>query len=376
MCLNSSCFNNVCYEGDIPNHPIRSVNKIDVLRLFIHQADFSEPRNQDLECLSTLAYGELYAEDEYSSGLSSLAWILQSSRDDKEDTINPEDTSSLLWNTTLNWDIKDIRLLLADLKVDHSIGIAEGTDWTPLHYYVCFRDDALTRSLVHLGTDLHVTGKDPWWSTVNESPTSLSLYSSVAFAAWRQVLEEEHVSLESFVARELQNTRLLSEGWNAQSLMQVFMLNFQPSIYSEHRCEKCLRYGRGFGLVEIAWQQILQQFNFRQDVHNALHGLKTERTSEQPYIAEKLEERRPNSRNRKATKTKYSSESNHMGQSSTISTLIGCEICEENPEEDNFDCKWVCFHCWHNMLDRESYTNDSNENDDGGSHDSPFLLSI
>lgn len=323
-----------------------------------------------------MAYGELYAEDEYPSGLSSLAWILQSSRDDKGDITNPEDTSSILWNTTLDWDIKDIRLLLADLKVDHSIDIAEGTDWTPLHYYVCFRDDALTRSLVHLGTDLHATGKDSWWSTGNESPTSLSLYSSVAFAAWRQVLEEEHVSLESFIARELQNTRLLSEGWNAQSLMQVFMLNFQPSVYSEHRCEKCLRYGRGFGLVEIAWQQILQQFNFRQDVHNALHGLKTKRSSEQPYIVGRLEECKPDRRNRKATKTTYSSESNHMGQSSKIPSLIGCKICEENPEEDSFDCKWVCFHCWHNMLDREGHASDGNESDDGGSHDSPFLLSI
>jgi hypothetical protein len=376
MCLNSSCFNNVCYEGDISNHPIRSVNKIDVLRLFIHQADFSEPRNQDWDCLSTLEYGELYAEDEYSSSLSSLAWILQSSRDDRGDITNPEDTSSILWNTTLNWDIKDIRLLLADLKVDHSIGIAEGTDWTPLHYYVCFRDNALTRSLVYLGADLHATGKDSWWSTVNESPTSLSLYFSVAFAAWRHVLEEEHVSLESFVARELQNTRLFSEGWNAQYLMQAFMLNFQPSVYSEHRCEKCLRYGRGFGLVEIAWQQILQKFNFRQGVHNALRGLKTEKTSEQPYIVRQLEERRLNRRKCKDTKTTHSSESNYMGQSSTAPTLIGSGICVENPEEDNFDYKWVCFHCWHNMLGKGGYANDGNESDDGGSHDSPFLLSI
>jgi hypothetical protein len=208
MYLNSSCFNNVCYEGDISSHPIRYVNKIDVLRLFIHQVDFSELRNQDWDCLSTLAYGELYAEDEYPSNLSSLAWILQSSRDDRGDITNPEDTSSILWNTTLDWDIKGIGLLLADLKVDHSISIAEGTDWTPLYYYICFHDNALTRSIVHPGADLHATGKDSWWSTVNKSPTSLSLYSSVAFAAWRQVLEE-HVSLEGFIARELQNTRLL-----------------------------------------------------------------------------------------------------------------------------------------------------------------------
>jgi hypothetical protein len=56
--------------------------------------------------------------------------------------------------------------------------------------------------------------------------------------------------------------------------MQVFTLNFKPVVYLDHCCESCKYSYQRFSLVEIAWQDILQQFNPKKEIMDLLDDLR------------------------------------------------------------------------------------------------------
>ncbi|CZR52451.1 uncharacterized protein PAC_02328 [Phialocephala subalpina] len=76
------------------------------------------------------------------------------------------------------------------------------------------------------GADLHYSGKDIDHSPVEETATSLSLYSSCRFFEWRGILRDLKIDIAGFIKDELQSSRLREDGWNAESLGFLFQLEF------------------------------------------------------------------------------------------------------------------------------------------------------
>jgi len=177
-------------------------------------------------------------------------------KDSIRENVSASEMAFILWELSLHWNNEDMKAVLADLS--SPTRIAGWSGWTPLHYCVCFRDYIHARSLVQQSANIHSTALSNRWSPTEESPTSLSLYSSAAFLAWRQILEDEQLPFEDFITQELQEGPLKSQNWNKSSLIRVFTLDFKAAVFpDEHRCEYCHYVGRRFSLVEIGWQNIL-----------------------------------------------------------------------------------------------------------------------
>jgi hypothetical protein len=343
---------------------------IALLRLFIHQADLSEPGDHDWDSIQLLANQqdrECIEDSRYMPGLSSFTWVVKMLKSSIRENIDATKMATILWETSLHWSNKDMKAILADLP--SPTHIAGWIGWTPLHYCVWFQDYIPARSLVQQSAIIHLMALEIYWSPVEESPTSISLYSSTAFLAWRQLLEAEQLPFEDFITQELQGGRLKSENWNKYSLMQVFTLNLEPAVYPDHHCELCNESSRSFSLVEIAWQDILQQFNPQKETIDLLDDLRLMDGS-----------------------SSFGSVGNHV-QKCPSDTL-----CDDAPENYSYEIEWVCVYCWHTMIgtpgatDFDSVEENSDESDSGchnsdcddsddrgdesNSDDSPFLLSI
>jgi hypothetical protein len=202
-----SCFNIACH-GSIAR-VATSLKKIDVLRLFIHQADLSGPRNLDWVSIGTLANHqdiECGEDGRYMPGLSSFTWAVKMLKDGIRENVDVSEMAAILWEISLHWSNKDMKAVLADFN--SPTHIAGWTGWTPLHYCIWFQDYIAARSLVQQSAKIHLTALKRFWSPVEESPTSISLYSPTAFLAWRQLLEDEQLPFEEFITQEIQQRPL------------------------------------------------------------------------------------------------------------------------------------------------------------------------
>ncbi|PMD42284.1 ankyrin [Hyaloscypha variabilis F] len=383
-----SCFNIAC--GELGYSIIKSSNKIDILRLFIHQADLSEPKNLDWISIADLANGqglEYSADSRYMPGLSSFTWVVKMLKESIRENVDVDEMAYILWGLSLRWSNKDMKVL-ADFKSPKNN--LEWTEWTPLHYCVWFQDYVAAHSLVQQGAKLHSTALEILWGPVEESPTSISMYSSAAFLAWRQLLEDEQLPLEKFITQELRQGPLKSQNWDKWSLTQLFTLNLKPAVYPDHCCEQCESSYRLFSLVEIAWQDILQQFNPKKETMDLLDDLRLmDDSSSFGSVGE---------HEKSAETTSYSGINLPDIEKGPSDTLF-----DETPGNHSFIVEWVCVRCWHKMLgtpgaghfsngdsdtsDEKSDKSDSDGDDsscddsddedrDSSSDDSPFLLPI
>jgi hypothetical protein len=75
-----------------------------------------------------------------------------------------------------------------------------------------------------MGPSLHLTGKEETWSPLQETPTSLAMYSLWAFVLWRSHLEGVGIDISTFVREELEQSHLLDAGWTEQTLLALFSM--------------------------------------------------------------------------------------------------------------------------------------------------------
>jgi hypothetical protein len=192
-------------------------------------------------------------------GLSSFTWVVKMLKDSIRENLDADKMTYILWETSFHRSSKDMKAVLADFKSPKNN--LEWTGWTPLHYCAWFQDYIAADSLVQQGAKLHSIALEVFWSPIEKSPTSISMYSSAAFLAWRQLLEDQQLPLEEFITQELRQGPPKSQNWDKCSLMQVFTLSLKPAVYPDHCCEWCETSFERFSMVEIAWQDILEQFN-------------------------------------------------------------------------------------------------------------------
>ncbi|KAH7409134.1 hypothetical protein BKA64DRAFT_388235 [Cadophora sp. MPI-SDFR-AT-0126] len=401
-----SCFNIACSQRGT----FTSASLINILRLFIHQADLSELGNYDWWGIDNLANGQARESSQdcrYTPRLSSLTWVVETLKESITENIDAVAMASILAQVGEHWTRNDMKVLLAEFG-----GLGTNTNWngyTPLHYCVWFQDYITARSLVQQGAQIHSIASNIFWNPVGESPTSIALYSSTAFSAWRQLLEDEQLLCEEFISRELQQWPLRSQHWDKDSLMQVFASNLSlaPAAYPNEYCRRCSpsyiapRTCSPL-MVEIAWQDVLQQFNPRQEIMDLLDDL---RLIDDPRSLGSLEKDETcecqGSNDSIAVDSSNNSTSDLPGMTNTLSETF----CDKAPGNRSFEYEWLCIYCWHYKIgtpgaferlvgqsdtgtgisdesdsdseDIHSCCDDNDDRDyDSSSEDSPFLLSI
>ncbi|KAL8816191.1 MAG: hypothetical protein Q9191_008371, partial [Dirinaria sp. TL-2023a] len=75
--------------------------------------------------------------------------------------------------------------------------------------------------------NLHLSGRGVMVCDSEESPTSLSMYSSQAFAKWRNYLQRSQVDICEFIRCELVQGPLAERGWDFDTLQRLFRWDFE-----------------------------------------------------------------------------------------------------------------------------------------------------
>jgi hypothetical protein len=309
--------------------------------------------------------------------------------------------STLIWATNLYGNLVDTRV--------------DANGYSAVVYSIANNKWDSVETLVKSGADLHHVGFDDDFSPIEESATSLALYSSGNFFEWRGILRALETDIEKFIENELQNGRLHRDGWNAEALQTLFRLEFSP----RHRHEDCEDCACGNRVLVYKHDNIDEELNRDNDDDDKRCGNITDVMVEVDW--RKLLERIKHGQNLGGYIDKYLEDSDSESWNSCdrdrdiveISDAEGSEgdasegeeenqqssvareedIRGERVDEDIEDCwedvsedseddeddynspEWFCITCWHSSLnsDASSTTTYEVESD---AEDSPMLLKI
>jgi len=135
-----------------------------------------------------------------------------------------------------------------------------------LHHSIMNQDFEVTSRLVQRGANPHLTGFYNFTSPVEETPTSLALYTFEDFKKWKGTLLGNNVDLAAFAKEELLQNPLKLDGWNENTLLQVFKLEpnsledgWRERCARPKRCPRCAHSDPGWlqVIVDVPWQIIL-----------------------------------------------------------------------------------------------------------------------
>ena len=114
-------------------------------------------------------------------------------------------------------------------------------------------------SVVARGPNLHqVCFDDPY----TESPTSLAIYSSLAFGTWLNALVEAEVDLKSFIDQDLEQNLEVHADWEKATLLDLFTHGDRPDFHVTNfsecsDCKMCSPYEPL--VVQPYWRHLLER---------------------------------------------------------------------------------------------------------------------
>lgn len=114
--------------------------------------------------------------------------------------------------------------------------------------------------LLSKGPDLYRTSVDYDFTPHEESPTSLSMYSSWAFQDWRDGLDSIEADFEEFVEQELKRNHAVHAGWEKETLLDLFAYDYRPDfeLRRSWECSDCSRNIRATR-VQPHWRHIIER---------------------------------------------------------------------------------------------------------------------
>ena len=136
---------------------------------------------------------------------------------------------------------------------------------TILHESVAFANEGRVGLMLSKGPDLYPLGFDYSLTPLKETPTSLAMYSSWAFADWLYGLIAIEVDLEEFIEQEWERNYVVHAGWNKQTLLELFALDYAPDLdlRGVWACSDCT--GRITAIrVQPYWRHLLERIKQRQ----------------------------------------------------------------------------------------------------------------
>jgi hypothetical protein len=245
---------------------------------------------------------------------------------------------------------------------------------------VCVADEKwnVVKAFAKNGADIHYMGNDTDHSPVEETATSLSLYSSRRFFEWRRILRDLKMDITNFIESELQRSRLGQDGWSAETLGDLFEFEFE-AVDWDQKCgclhsydnddsdegdcviesdcyEKC---NKAAGvMVEVSWQTLLERVKHGESLVGYIEKYATLPDSES-------DSQESNDFDRDTTETSENKSSDneerdeiycHETENDASSWLDesnygGSDHEEKGDEEEEGEGKeapgWFCVLCWH-----------------------------
>ena len=333
---------------------------IDTLRLFTDSMDFSESTGDGWAALATLLKCVWPTEKDAHAKYALAHWMLRISSPKIRINFIEERYAQLL---NLAFVLQDgLPRLLLDLGDERAVDAVER-----IGGYTVLQTDIglgvnLCRELLTRGTNLHILGFDPRFSPQPESPTSLAMYSSWAFAYWRDGLYDMRVDLEDFVNQEMKQSPLLKAGWKSRTLLALFKRDFQPDfkLVSTRRCSDCSTVPLVMK-VQPHWLHSLETIKRGEDPDSPSES-KSRTHKELDESISSLPEKRHNPKlhsSNERSKRRNSSRELHCGNSASFSSQLDLpetgiqDAPDQNPTKhaNRSTCSYasneiVCVKCW------------------------------
>ena len=137
--------------------------------------------------------------------------------------------------------------------------------YSALHISVIFTvwEDSVS-AFVARGPNLHLRGFYPYLSPLEESPTSLAMYSARAFSTWLRALGNADVNLENFIVQELELNYEVHAGWEKETLLELIAHSDRPDLHhpEEWTCNDCLEEDYSVA-VQPYWRHLLERIKGR-----------------------------------------------------------------------------------------------------------------
>lgn len=126
--------------------------------------------------------------------------------------------------------------------------LARGVDWD-------------LNEIIRRGPNLHRVCYDTSFTPYDETPTSLAMYSSVAFTCWLRGLASTDVDIETFIDQELEQNSEIHTGWEKQAMLNLFAWGDRPDLHRWKRswecsdcCSGCIRLK-----VQPYWRHVVER---------------------------------------------------------------------------------------------------------------------
>lgn len=215
---------------------------MDTLRIFLDCMDFSETAGEGWDTLFHLGDQTVCNGGETVANRTLLSWILRvTGRDVKENFLEIQYSLILYWVLLLRHEKDDMIRSWLQFGGKDAINSRRGDGgYSNLHIWTAYAIDGLDFIFMQ-APDLHLIGYDDIYSPIPETPTSLALYSTLAFTNWRISLLVARIDLCEFICAEMQQTPSVDAGWTVETLWAVFHYTYETDWHLEnHRfCDDC-----------------------------------------------------------------------------------------------------------------------------------------
>ncbi|KAL8834931.1 MAG: hypothetical protein Q9176_007225 [Flavoplaca citrina] len=241
----------------------------DTLRLLTDSLDFMDQDGKGWYTLGGLCDASSVTSGERAAKIALLVWMLRLVSSEMK-MYGCEWHYAELLSYTLDEDngLQEASRLLLRLGGPKSIdSIREDSGYTILHIRAAFAEGRLNPVLAQ-GPDVHRLGCDFEWSPEEESPLSLALYSSRAFADWLDALVIARKEFEEYVAYEIQRNHATHPGWEKETLLNLstydYLIDYHPG--RPWWCSDCTK--RIWRLaVQPHWRHFLERIKHGIDPH-------------------------------------------------------------------------------------------------------------
>ena len=260
---------------------------IDTFRILWDLMDFSEADGEGWNILIDLNNQTAAIGADWKARITLLSWMLRVAVPDIKDHYFEHPFNFLLGWLLLFKEFFEDGTIHSFLQLDNGRAIearASPGGYTNLHYKIAVGDSIIAQ-LLNYKPDLHCIGLDHIYSDYPESPTSLALNSSFAFALWRDALEEAEVDIESFITTEMQQTPLIEAGWTVETLSAIFTYKFD-TLLNLHRSYYCVNCSKIPSIrVQPYWMQITERIRAGLDPDDVSESLDMEEYEEENPLA-------------------------------------------------------------------------------------------
>ncbi|KAL9627577.1 MAG: hypothetical protein Q9164_007566, partial [Protoblastenia rupestris] len=210
---------------------------MDTVRLFLDCVDFSDPSCDGWNIIFNFAdnYGGLKVDD--ATSLTMFEWIVKQHSQEMKANLIASEYAPLLEFLVVEDKTAEFYILLR-LGPEGAINtfLSDGFNLLLNSIAWAFKNSS---DLLRCGADPYCVGLNTEISPKLESPTSLAMYSSRAFALWRSSVSDAGIDIDNVIGRVLEKGPLFEAGWTRKTLRILF--DWDNEITDPHNwtCSVC-----------------------------------------------------------------------------------------------------------------------------------------